>query len=62
MTEQIKEKLIFNSPYGSKVTIERMFNNRLAIEEYIKTMTKMGYVVLTEKSNKIDTREEGVGC
>lgn len=44
------------------MTIERSFDNGLTMEEYILTMAKMGYSILTEEFEKSDLREEGVEC
>lgn len=62
MIENIKGKFIFTSPYGDKITVERGFTDKRALESYLTTMTKMGYIKTAHKTLKIDAREEGAGC
>lgn len=49
MDKTIKTKFEFTSPKGSKVTIEREFNNTRSVEDYVLTMAKIGYVLDNKK-------------
>lgn len=49
MAKMIKTKFEFTSPKGSKVTIEREFNSTRSVDDYLLTMTKIGYTLTHKK-------------